>query len=328
MKLSYIGFSYLFLNIRTVAGTCYFPNGETVNDTPCNPASANSTCCGPGYACLSNHVCSLTEHTPTDISKTSPMYVRASCSDKSWTSPDCPSFCMNSTNGDNVGVGGMGIGKCDETGKFDRYYCRNNLTSEVNSELVLCANSTYYFEFTGQNPRSDISWSIILTSLIGFPSTLTIIGYQPTSSPSSTGSSLSSPQQSTVTSMESSPSTSTTFPASVSSNDEKERQKLLGLYLGLGLGVGIPLIVTLAGFFLYCRLGFNSKCVNTTILPILARKSVTPPNLHEADSGSTIHEVESYSIHELPSPYGVPLGSDTEESKFRQVCQEQDGRRI
>jgi hypothetical protein len=143
-----LGIIFACSTLTIVKAVCYFPNGETIQDTPCSPESANSTCCGPGYACLSNNVCGLTEHVAADIRKLSPYYVRASCTDKTWSAKECPSFCKNTTNGDNVGVGGMGVAKCDGDGSVDRYYCRNSLTADL-TDNAICKNSSYYFEFEG-----------------------------------------------------------------------------------------------------------------------------------------------------------------------------------
>jgi hypothetical protein len=147
--LSTLPFVFALSYLTTaVTATCYFPNGDEVNDTPCNPGATHSTCCGPGYACLSNNVCVLTEHVTPDIRKLSSLYVRASCTDKDWAANECPSFCMNSQVGDNTGVGGMGVSKCDANGGVDRYYCRNNMTTSLSND-VICTNSSLYFEFQG-----------------------------------------------------------------------------------------------------------------------------------------------------------------------------------
>jgi hypothetical protein len=141
-----IAFALTFLT--TVNATCYFPNGNSTEDASCNPGAAHSTCCGPGYACLSNNVCAITDHVTPEIRKLSTYYVRAGCTDKTWSAKECPSFCLNETNGDNLGLGGMGVGKCDGDGSVDRYYCRNTETADL-SDNVICKNSSYYFDFSG-----------------------------------------------------------------------------------------------------------------------------------------------------------------------------------
>lgn len=135
--------------ILSVSATCYFPNGNTTEDAPCNSGETYSTCCGPGYACLSNNICALTEHVPSDIATTSPFFVRAGCTDKTWTSQNCPNFCKDASKGDNLGLGGMGVGKCDGEGQVGRYYCRNRATANL-SNTALCNNEADYFELKGK----------------------------------------------------------------------------------------------------------------------------------------------------------------------------------
>lgn len=40
------------------SASCYYPNGKLVReDSPCNPNSKVSMCCGPTDICLSNGLC-------------------------------------------------------------------------------------------------------------------------------------------------------------------------------------------------------------------------------------------------------------------------------
>ncbi|RHZ47885.1 uncharacterized protein CDV56_104015 [Aspergillus thermomutatus] len=41
--------------------TCYYPDGSVApQDTPCQDSTKQATCCGQGYACLSNSICMAT----------------------------------------------------------------------------------------------------------------------------------------------------------------------------------------------------------------------------------------------------------------------------
>ena len=73
---------------------CYSPNGDLqIHDVPCSAGSGVSFCCGRGFTCLSNKVCMLSQDTSTgDVTRVGSTY-RASCTDKSWNSTECPSFC-------------------------------------------------------------------------------------------------------------------------------------------------------------------------------------------------------------------------------------------
>ncbi|KAF2655380.1 hypothetical protein K491DRAFT_692976 [Lophiostoma macrostomum CBS 122681] len=247
----------LLLLPSLITTSCYFPDGSTTQDTPCNPKSANSTCCGPGYACLSNHLCSVTSQVPLSIADLSPYYVRASCTDPTWTSTECPQFCTNATNGDNLGVGGMGVGKCDGNASLDRYYCRDERTKDL-SDGVLCGDQEYYFGFEG------------------FPTTVTVIGGDSTSTPSTT---------------------STTAPASsqhpVSSGDNR-----VALGAGLGVGLGVPLLLA---FGVITLLWSRSRPIRVAELG--AESLGSPSPIAEGKVASQLHEVHSDALsrpHELP----------------------------
>lgn len=74
---------------------CYFPNGKTASqDGPCRDDTEHSACCGQGFACLSNGMCVAV----VDLVRPPELipYHRASCTDKSWRSGDCPNFCVDS----------------------------------------------------------------------------------------------------------------------------------------------------------------------------------------------------------------------------------------
>lgn len=81
------GTSFVLVSLVMLVGSIYyFSHGATIQDTPCDPGSANSTCCGPGYACFSNNVCALTEQVSSEIAKISPQYIPSSYADPTWSS--------------------------------------------------------------------------------------------------------------------------------------------------------------------------------------------------------------------------------------------------
>ncbi|KAF2865696.1 hypothetical protein BDV95DRAFT_599403 [Massariosphaeria phaeospora] len=265
-----------------IDAACYFPDGQTIHDTPCNPGATHSTCCGPGYACLSNNVCALTEHVTPGERKFSSYYVRASCTDRNWAAKECPSFCKNAANGDNVGIGGMGVAKCDGDGSVDRYYCRNSQTAEL-SENAICTNLSYYFEFPG------------------FPSTVTIIGVQSTSAPSPDSSVANGSTSPTPSSTPASTPTPTPTPTS--------KKDSVALGAGLGVGLGIPLIMTVVviAVLLRRRWGSNSNVseLNALDSPTLKEIGTNETPCTPTDKWSpqhSVHEVTSdYAIHEVHS---------------------------
>jgi hypothetical protein len=130
--------------LPSITAICYFPDGTIPRqDTPCR-SSGFSTCCGAGYACLSNNLCMLTEHVPNPGEGQS-LYVRGSCTDESWNSEFCPNFCITPSNDDNSS-GGQGVEKCRIA--RDRYYCINNQTEPLETSEI-CSHSANFFEFAG-----------------------------------------------------------------------------------------------------------------------------------------------------------------------------------
>ncbi|KAF1986958.1 hypothetical protein K402DRAFT_393111 [Aulographum hederae CBS 113979] len=104
--VAFILLSSLFQAATASNGTCYFPNGVESSGSPCNPDAPESVCCGPGFVCLSNGLCTL----GPDLRKTYRYeYYRSSCTDATWNSTDCPAFCHGAD--DNLDAG-QGLASC------------------------------------------------------------------------------------------------------------------------------------------------------------------------------------------------------------------------
>lgn len=78
---------------------CYFPDGSVEllktsgspeGYVPCYPSANVSVCCPQGSKCLSNAVC-MSEY-DSNYEIIGGLY-RASCTDRSWNSSQCPGFC-------------------------------------------------------------------------------------------------------------------------------------------------------------------------------------------------------------------------------------------
>ncbi len=119
---------------------CYYPDGsQATNDTACT-SSTNSTCCGNGYACLSNNICMATSADAQKPDAT--LYVRGSCTDQSFTSSNCPLFCLNGTY-DDLG-GGEGIALCPDSST--EFFC---IDGRYEAGDVSCSGVIDVFEFPG-----------------------------------------------------------------------------------------------------------------------------------------------------------------------------------
>ncbi|EFQ27716.1 uncharacterized protein GLRG_02860 [Colletotrichum graminicola M1.001] len=175
----------IFFLFSRVHGVCYYPDSSIApNDTPCQDRTAESVCCGQGYACLSNGMCQATGRELQKGGATE--LVRGSCTDRSWRSSSCPLFCINPET-DNV-TGGIGIAKCQGTVE-ELYYCINTVQDRVN---CTAKQNVLFFQ--------------------GSPTAITTIGVAATTTPASSSSSTISESvtaSSTVTSHLSSSSSRT-----------------------------------------------------------------------------------------------------------------------
>ena len=110
----------LFL-VPAVRARCWYPDGKTVakQDVQCR-SEGNSTCCGAGFACLSNNICQVTNFV---VNPPNTPLIRGSCSDPTWSDENCPLFCENPTDDDNQ-QGGIGISQCPDTDL--EYYCQDS----------------------------------------------------------------------------------------------------------------------------------------------------------------------------------------------------------
>lgn len=145
---------FLFLIFKCFA-ICYYPDGSAApQDTPCNDETAESACCGQGYACLSNGVC---QATGDEIQKPgASKYVRGSCTDTGWRSSSCPSFCINPQY-NNV-AGGQGMGMCEDTSRT-LFYC-------IDERSVDCTSEENVLLFVGElacGIAAQLAWNSLRT---------------------------------------------------------------------------------------------------------------------------------------------------------------------
>ncbi|KAB5547142.1 hypothetical protein GE09DRAFT_1130082 [Coniochaeta sp. 2T2.1] len=249
----------LFLtSLPFTSAICYYPNGDaSPQDLPCNDDTDHSTCCGPGYACLSNNIC-----VPTGLEKQIPnaaKFVRGSCTDKTWRSGNCPNFCVNEAHGDTLD-GGIGMAKCP--GNKDMYYCMDGFPFD-------CVKGDNVLSFSGTPTALTTIGFVPSTSLTSTPT--------PSTSPASSSASPSS--TSTSTSPSSTPSRSSTSTASSSSSAssspassptaEPARQSSAplstGLIAGVAAGVTVGVIgLSAAALMLYRRRHGSKKAVQAS----------------------------------------------------------------
>ncbi|KZL69274.1 hypothetical protein CI238_09089 [Colletotrichum incanum] len=283
-------FLALFSLLSRVHAACYYPDGSiSPNDTPCQDRTAESVCCGQGYACLSNGMCQATGKELQKGGATE--LVRGACTDRSWRSSSCPLFCINPET-DNV-AGGIGIAKCQGTTE-ELYYCINSVQDGVN-----CTAKQNVLFFQG-NAITTIGVAATPT-----PTASSTSGSTATSQLSQNPS--GAPNPSSVPLSMSNPSSSSEPSPSNGSSASSNRTVTIGAAVGASVG-GLALGVLGAWLFVFFRRR-RRRAENEN------ESMVThPPVQYYAPEPPTDHYIspapQNNQIHEAPNAWKPPLVQD------------------
>ncbi|KAK1988565.1 hypothetical protein LZ30DRAFT_745029 [Colletotrichum cereale] len=276
-----------------VHAACYYPDGSIApNDTPCQDRTAESVCCGQGYACLSNGMCQATGKELQKGGATE--LVRGACTDRSWRSSSCPLFCINPET-DNV-AGGIGVARCQGTTE-ELYYCINAMQDQVN---CTAKQNVLFFQES--------------------PSAITTIGVAATPTPTSSSSSSSATEGSTVTSQPSSnpsvapdpssvplgsPSSSSGASSSSESGASSNQNVTIGAAVGASVG-GLALGVLGAWLFVFLRRRRRGAREESTAMhPPVKYYAPGPPT--DRYTSPPPHDNQ---VHEAPSKWEPPMAQD------------------
>ncbi|KAK4153600.1 hypothetical protein C8A00DRAFT_15215 [Chaetomidium leptoderma] len=247
----YLSFLLLVSNVAFARARCYYPTSGVDGDFPCNPDAEESMCCGtgPGAMCLTNGACQ----------RPGQDFIRGSCTDKTWASPECPSFCtlecmlsvcllpagssIHSPDARAVIDQGMGpalISCANVTGR-DTSFCCGNTNG-------CCDRGIERFELLPSNPEPFAIWNETISQYVAVTAT--------TASTSTTASATTSTTATTTASTTSSPSSSATslaLPPGQTQPPESDRAESSGLSVAAqaGIGVGVSLCGILLGVIAY-----------------------------------------------------------------------------
>ncbi|RFU76343.1 hypothetical protein TARUN_5896 [Trichoderma arundinaceum] len=268
---------------------CYYPDGSAASgDVPCTDSTQNSACCGTGYACLSNGICQATGDELQKPGATE--FVRGSCTDKSWRSSGCQTFCVNPD--EDFLAGGEGMAKCSNTSQ-DIYWCINSPNVELQKT---------------QDPCDDQNAIVFFP---GTPHAITTIGVTPSTTSQAPTSTSSSTTLATTTTSSSTTSTGTSTTTSSSSaatetappsSSKSSNGGVIGGAVGGSLG-GVAIVAVLAFLFLRRRRR-SSSSMNAGIhemdyTPVAPKGSSSPlvPQ-HSMYPAEPVHNIGV--LHEAP----------------------------
>ncbi|KAH6706179.1 hypothetical protein EV126DRAFT_398444 [Verticillium dahliae] len=234
---------------------------------PCGGAGADTThshCCNQGWACLSNGLCMAAGQDPAQLAGATLM--RGACTDQTWTSPDCPRWCTNAEDLDDLNVP-QPIAACQAVpGAF---YCANS------DDAADCDEEEEVIRFSG-----------------GAPSAVTTIGVSPTStSDSSSATSGGASQTST------SPADAATSAAESGSGGDGGGggggsggggdSNALEIGLGVGIGVGgLGVLAALIFFFLWRRRVRKTKAAADALEANEAAAAASSPTDADGEKGT------------------------------------------
>ncbi|KAL2015528.1 hypothetical protein VTK56DRAFT_5325 [Thermocarpiscus australiensis] len=218
---------------------CYYPSGlEAATDFPCDPNAAVSPCCGGGEGtfCLTNKLC----RGPNGNT------IRGSCTDQSWSSPECPQFCLGAS------VGGTDLISCANSTGSDTSYCCDP------PRPFCCDEGVARFDVFPSKPEVLARWDAKSSQFIVVQQTssstsssqasTTLTTFTPTTTTSATATALTS------TSPPSTPTSSSDASAQSQSQLPSPPPLSVAAQAGIGAGAGVLAIALAAVAFLLFKL--------------------------------------------------------------------------
>ncbi|KAH7310631.1 hypothetical protein B0I35DRAFT_481935 [Stachybotrys elegans] len=217
---------------------CYTPDGTPVpRDIPCNQDGGVSMCCDRGYFCHSNGICQP-ENMSIDVPN---RFIRATCTDESWESPECVSFCTTANPG-----GGEWVVRCTNSTstKASEWCCSWETCCEDNDprieigDAVVIGRATFSASSSTQAPRSTST-------------SATTSEPQTTTTDETTSATIRPDETTSATTPPDETTTDTVPPASsgppLPAQSESSGSSTNTLTIGLGVGLGVALLALVGG---------------------------------------------------------------------------------
>ncbi|QIX00484.1 hypothetical protein AMS68_006001 [Peltaster fructicola] len=217
---------------------CYFPDHtQALNHTSCNAGAQNSWCCHIDDVCLSNGYCQQTS------APWSNRLGRHSCTDKTWSSTACPSYCNDVRPNADIGL----------YLAFDRpngaFCCGVN----VNTTTGQCQNATKNSFAPFDLPEGRVIWNRSSGAIIKAGSgTVTIADLDLPATSNTTSTAVT--QSSSAAALASSSNSSTAVSSSSSSSSNSNSN-----IVPVAVGIAVPLAVLLIAALIALGFLFNQN---------------------------------------------------------------------
>ncbi|KAJ9315226.1 hypothetical protein DTO271D3_4393 [Paecilomyces variotii] len=229
----YLLLSSFILDITTFvsATLCYTPDGTLTSDQPCNLTAPASVCCEQGFYCTSNRLCQPANWW-NGVNGNPLQFIRGTCTDKTWASPECGSHCIIESV-----TGGEWVMECGT--HVDKWCC---------SADNCCSNSSYE-QFALGLPSVTATAGVYGTSTaspISLPTTMT------NSSMNATATANSTRPEVTAKATSSGFITHPSEIPSASSSSSSGSSKTTAVGIGFGVGVGSAAVAGIAGAIIFC----------------------------------------------------------------------------
>lgn len=217
----------LFSLITTIRGACFTPDGSASTDLSCSSdASQPSICCRKGYSCTTSNFCidSANIDPSTGLSASS-IYIRGTCTDKTWGSPECGTHCLA-----GVPNGGELVVDCG-----GGTYCCTNSTGLGPVGAGCCRNDT------------------IAKFDAGVPSVFAVAGEPGSSSLSAPSSTPTTPSPNESEGLSSSPTSISAATNSPNNGQADSKNNSNRVAIGVGVSLGLLLVAVTAGAIWWIR---------------------------------------------------------------------------
>ncbi|KAI5466744.1 hypothetical protein BGZ63DRAFT_398379 [Mariannaea sp. PMI_226] len=224
---------------------CYYPNGdEAVNDRPCNPNLDQSACCGSssGSACSTNLLCI----------DGNGGFIRGSCTDKTWGSEFCPSYCLSAD------TGGTNLVSCSNVTGTSTSYCCDHTDG-------CCDSGVGQFQVPPSKPDTWATYNpqsshyVVLRALTNAPTSAKTTATGRPGAASTTSRLL--------------PSTTGDKSATTSQAAGSTEGLSSGVKIGIGIGVGVGVLLIATVAFLLWKLRKSKKMMEAQ-----TQAQTQPPN--------------------------------------------------